>query len=224
MAKMTGFSINQLRISDQVYEYLRGEITMGRLVPGERLDLDQLVERLKVSKMPIKEALGRLATEGLVDIQSRRGTYVGRVDVRDLQETFEVRRVLEMLAGELAVARVGEAELARLRELIVRMEESSEVAPHVELNFQFHGLIVELSGNRKLIEMYERLSVPIQVAGIHYRSEGWLERLVQEQLEHRAIVDALESRDGEAVTRAIGAHIRRGGSSLLDDVERSTEG
>jgi DNA-binding GntR family transcriptional regulator len=72
---MTGFTINQLRISDQVYEYLRGEITMGRLVPGERLDLDQLVEQLKVSKMPIKEALGRLATEGLVDIQSRRGTF-----------------------------------------------------------------------------------------------------------------------------------------------------
>ncbi|MFN9741997.1 MAG: GntR family transcriptional regulator [Acidobacteriota bacterium] len=220
---MTGFTINQLRISDQVYEYLRGEITTGRLVPGERLDLDQLVERLKVSKMPIKEALGRLATEGLVDIQSRRGTYVGRVDARDLEETFEVRRVLEMLAGELAVKRVRESDLARLRELIVRMEGSSEVAAHVELNFQFHGLIVELSDNRKLIEMYERLSVPIQVAGIHYRSEGWLERLAQEQQEHRAIVAALASRDDEAVTRAISAHIKRGRRSLLEDVEKSKE-
>lgn len=221
---MTGFTINQVRISDQVYEYLRGEITTGRLVPGERLDLDQLVEQLKVSKMPIKEALGRLATEGLVDIQSRRGTYVGRVDARDLEETFEVRRVLEMLAGELAVKRVGEDDLVRLRDLIVRMEESSEVAAHVELNFQFHGLIVELSDNRKLIEMYERLSVPIQVAGIHYRSEGWLDRLAQEQLEHRAIVDALEGRDEEAAIRSISAHIKRGRRSLLEDVERSKEG
>ena len=220
---MTGFTINQVRISDQVYEYLRGEITTGRLVPGERLDLDQLVEQLKVSKMPIKEALGRLATEGLVDIQSRRGTYVGRVDARDLEETFEVRRVLEMLAGELAVKRVGEDDLVRLRDLIVRMEEASEVAVHVELNFQFHGLIVELSDNRKLIEMYERLSVPIQVAGIHYRSEGWLERLAQEQQEHRAIVDALASRDAEEVARAISAHIGRGGRSLLEDVEKSKE-
>lgn len=221
---MTGFTINQVRISDQVYEYLRGEITTGRLVPGERLDLDQLVEQLKVSKMPIKEALGRLATEGLVDIQSRRGTYVGRVDARDLEETFEVRRVLEMLAGELAVKRVGEDDLVRLRDLIVRMEESSEVAAHVELNFQFHGLIVELSDNRKLIEMYERLSVPIQVAGIHYRSEGWLDRLAQEQVEHRAIVDALEGRDEEAAIRSISAHIKRGRRSLLEDVERSKEG
>ncbi len=220
---MTGFTINQVRISDQVYEYLRGEITTGRLVPGERLDLDQLVEQLKVSKMPIKEALGRLATEGLVDIQSRRGTYVGRVDARDLEETFEVRRVLEMLAGELAVKRVGEDDLVRLRDLIVRMEEASEVAVHVELNFQFHGLIVELSDNRKLIEMYERLSVPIQVAGIHYRSEGWLDRLAQEQLEHRAIVDALEGRDEEAAIRSISAHIKRGRRSLLEDVERSKE-
>ncbi|MFM8394033.1 MAG: FCD domain-containing protein, partial [Acidobacteriota bacterium] len=92
-----------------------------------------------------------------------------------------------------------------------------------ELNFQFHGLIVELSDNRKLIEMYERLSVPIQVAGIHYRSEGWLERLAQEQQEHRAIVDALASRDAEEVARAISAHIGRGGRSLLEDVEKSKE-
>ncbi len=217
------FTINQTKISDQVYEYLRGEITTGRLVPGERLDLDGLVEQLKVSKMPIKEAIGRLAAEGLVDIQSRRGTYVGRVDARDLAETFEVRRALEMLAGELAVRRVSESELERLRGLIERMEASSDVASHVELNFQFHGLIVELSDNRKLIEMYDRLSVPIQVAGIHYRSEGWLERLEQEQREHRAIVDALERRDREAVAGAISAHIRRGGASLLDDVERSTD-
>jgi GntR family transcriptional regulator, rspAB operon transcriptional repressor len=217
------FTINQTKISDQVYEYLRGEITTGRLVPGERLDLDGLVEQLKVSKMPIKEAIGRLAAEGLVDIQSRRGTYVGRVDARDLAETFEVRRALEMLAGELAVRRVSESELERLRGLIERMEASSDVASHVELNFQFHGLIVELSDNRKLIEMYDRLSVPIQVAGIHYRSEGWLERLEQEQREHRAIVDALERRDRESVAGAISAHIRRGGASLLDDVERSTD-
>ncbi|MFZ4795461.1 MAG: GntR family transcriptional regulator [Blastocatellia bacterium] len=224
MGDLQEFTINQTKISDQVYEYLRGEIISGRLAPGERLDLDRIVEQLKVSKMPIKEALGRLAGEGLVEIQSRRGTYVGRVDGRDLAETFEVRRALEMLAGELAVRRVSGRDLESLRGLIGRMEASTEVASHVELNFQFHGLIVELSDNRKLIEMYERLSVPIQVAGIHYRTEGWLERLVQEQKEHRAIVEALEGGDAEAVARAISAHIRRGGASLLGDVERSTAG
>jgi len=223
MAKANNFVINRATLSDQIYDYLRGEILTGRFAPGHRLDLGELVEQLKVSKMPVKEAIGRLATEGLLDVQAQRGTFVSRVDPRDLAETFEVRRALEMLAGELAAARVKKADTERLRAMIAEMEKSTEVARHLELNFEFHGLIVELSDNRKLIETYHRLRVPIQVAGIHYRSENWVERITQEQKEHRAIVRALEQRDAEAVARAIGEHIKRGGASLLEDVERSVK-
>lgn len=104
--KSNGFVINRATLSDQIYDYLRGEILTGRVLPGERLDLGGLVARLKVSKMPVKEAIGRLATEGLLDVQAQRGTFISRVDPRELAETFEVRRALEMLAGELACARV----------------------------------------------------------------------------------------------------------------------
>ncbi|HEY6401628.1 MAG TPA: GntR family transcriptional regulator [Blastocatellia bacterium] len=221
MAKANDFVINRTTLSDQIYEYLRGEILTGRFAPGHRLDVGELVERLKVSKMPVKEAIGRLAAEGLLDVKAQRGTFVSRVDPRDLAETFEVRRALETLAGELAVARANKADIERLRALISKMEKMDEVGRHLALNFEFHGLIVELSDNRKLIETYHRLRVPIQVAGIHYRSENWVERIAQEQKEHRSIVRALEQRDAEAVSRAISEHIRRGGASLLEDVERS---
>lgn len=221
MATQQAFIINQTKISEQVYDYLHGEIVSGRLAPGTRLDLDELVDLLKISKMPIKEAIGRLASEGLLDIQARRGTYVGKVDARDLAETFEVRCALEMLAGELAVTRATKLEVGQLRQLITRMESSQNVGEHLDLNFQFHSLIVGLSNNRKLIEMYHRLRVPIQVAAIHYRSEDWVARIAQEQKEHRAIVRALELRDAEAVSRAISSHIKRGSMSLLGDVERS---
>jgi GntR family transcriptional regulator, rspAB operon transcriptional repressor len=215
------FVINRATLSDQIYDYLRGEILNGRVLPGERLDLSELVERLKVSKMPVKEAIGRLATEGVIDVQAQRGTFVSRVDPRDLAETFEVRRALEMLAGELAAERITKSDLEKLRSLIAEMEKSTEVARHLELNFEFHGLIVTLSDNRKLAETYHRLRVPIQVAAIHFRSENWTERIAQEQKEHRAIVRALEQKDAEATSRAIREHIKRGGSSLLKDVERS---
>ena len=217
------FIINRATLSDQIYDYLRAEILTGRFAPGDRLDLGELVERLKVSKMPVKEAIGRLATEGLLDVQAQRGTFVSRVDPRELAETFEVRRALEMLAGELAAAHVKKSDIEKLRALIAEMEQSTEVAHHLELNFQFHSLIVELSDNRKLAETYHRLRVPIQVAGIHYRSETWLERIAQEQKEHRAILRALEQKDAEGVSRAIGEHIKRGGFSLLEDVERSVK-
>lgn len=216
-----GFVISRATLSDQIYDYLRSEILTGRMIPGERLDLGELVERLKVSKMPVKEAIGRLATEGLLDVQAQRGTFISRIDPRELAETFEVRRALEMLAGELACAHVKKADLEGLRQLIVEMEQSTEVAHHLELNFKFHSLIVELADNRKLAETYHRLRVPIQVAGIHYRSEVWVARIAQEQKEHRAIVRALEQKDAEAVARAISQHIKRGSTSLLEDVERS---
>jgi DNA-binding GntR family transcriptional regulator len=221
MSISSAFVINRATLSDQIYDYLRGEILTGRVLPGERLDLGELVERLKVSKMPVKEAIGRLATEGLLDVQAQRGTFVSRVDPRDLAETFEVRRALEMLAGELTAERVTKADIEKLRGLIAAMEKSTDVARHLELNFEFHSLIVALSGNRKLAETYHRLRVPIQVAAIHYRSEDWMARVAQEQKEHRAIVRALEQKDAEATSRAIGEHIKRGGSSLLKDVERS---
>ncbi len=221
MAAATIFTVNRATLSDQIYEYLRGEILTGRFAPGERLDLGELVEQLKVSKMPVKEAIGRLAAEGLLDVQAQRGTFISRVEPRELAETFEVRCALEMLAGELACARVKKSDTEQLRRLIAEMEQSAEVGRHLELNFEFHSLIVELADNRKLAETYHRLRVPIQVAGIHYRSESWQDRIAQEQKEHRAIVRALEQKDAEAVARAIRDHIRRGGASLLADVERS---
>ena len=223
MNSLNNFIVNRATLSDQIYDYLRGEILTGRVLPGERLDLGELVERLKVSKMPVKEAIARLATEGLLDVQAQRGTFVSHVNPRELAETFEVRCALEMLAGELACKQAKKTDIERLRSLVTEMEQSDEVAGHLELNFRFHSLIVELSGNRKLAETYHRLRVPIQVAGIHYRSENWVDRVAQEQKEHRAIVRALEQKDAEAVSRAIREHIKRGGASLLEDVERSVK-
>lgn len=221
MATEEVFTINKTRISDQVYDYLRSAILTGRFAPGQRLRPEELVTQLKISKMPVKEAIARLAAEGLLDVQAQRGTFVSAVDPRDLAETFEVRRALEMLAGELAVARIKRADTEKLRGLIAEMEKSTAVARHLELNYRFHGLIVELSDNRRLSEMYHRLRMPIQVAGIHYRSENWLARLAQEQREHRAIVRALEQRDAAAAARAISEHIKRGSASLREDVERT---
>lgn len=226
MDTANGFTINQTKISEQVYGYLRGAIMSGRLAPGERLDIERMGEQLKISKMPIKEAVGRLAAEGLLDIQSRRGTYVSRVDARELAETFEIRRALEVLAGELAVEHVTPADIEKLQSLIAEMEASAEhqdVARHLEKNFEFHETIIGLSGNQKLLTVYRQLRTPIHIAGVHHRSANWVERVAQEQREHRAIVRALKQRDAEAVTRAMTEHLKRARVSLVGDVERSSK-
>jgi GntR family transcriptional regulator, rspAB operon transcriptional repressor len=218
MDTVNGFTINQTKISEQVYGYLRGAIMSGHLAPGERLDIERMGEQLKISKMPIKEAVGRLAAEGLLDIQSRRGTYVSRVDARELAETFEIRRALEVL--------VTPADIEKLQLLIAEMEASAEhqdVARHLEKNFEFHETIIGLSGNQKLLTVYRQLRTPIHIAGVHHRSANWVERVAQEQREHRAIVRALRQRDAEAVTRAMTEHLKRARVSLVGDVERSSK-
>jgi DNA-binding GntR family transcriptional regulator len=96
-----------------------------------------------------------------------------------------------------------------------------DVHRHLEMNFEFHELIIRLSGNQKLLAVYRQLRTPIHIAGVHYRSENWLARVEQEQREHRAIVRALERRDAEAIKRAITAHLTRAQDSLVSDVERS---
>jgi GntR family transcriptional regulator, rspAB operon transcriptional repressor len=215
--------INQSRISDQVYDYLRGEIVAGRLAPGERISPEELAQQLKVSKMPIKEAIERLASEGLFEVQARRGTYVSRLNPVDLAETFEVRCALEVLAGRKATEHVTKADIERLHELIAAMERSigkNDVRKHLDQNAQFHELILRLSGNGKLLETWQRLRTPIHVAGIHHRTDDWTSRVAQEQREHRAIVRALERRDPDAVAQAITQHIMRAGETLSKDIEK----
>lgn len=224
MAVSEAAIINATRISDQVYQYLRNEIIEGRLAPGQRIGPDELADKLKVSKMPIKEAIERLVGDGLLEVQARRGTFVTRLDPVDLAETFEVRCALEILAGKLAAQHITKADLEQLRALIAAMEKSTgkkDVRLHLEQNAAFHELIVQRSGNRKLFETWRRLRTPIHVAGIHARTDDWVDRVAREQREHRAIVRALEQRDPAAVEQAFTNHIMRASGSLVEDVKQT---
>ncbi len=224
MAVSEAAIINATRISDQVYQYLRSEIIEGRLAPGQRISPDELADKLKISKMPIKEAIERLVGDGLLEVQARRGTFVSRLDPLDLAETFEVRCALEVLAGKLAVRHVTKADLEQLRSLVAAMEKSTaktDVRLHLEQNAEFHELIVKRAGNRKLYDTWRRLRTPIHVAGIHSRTDDWMDRVSREQREHRAIVRALEQRDPAAIEQAITNHIMRASSSLVEDVTQT---
>jgi DNA-binding GntR family transcriptional regulator len=224
MAASEAVVINATRISDQVYQYLRNEIVEGRLTPGQRIGPDEFAERLNISKMPIKEAIERLVGEGLLDVQARRGTFVARLDPVELAETFEVRCALEVLAGKLAARHIVKADIEHLRALIAAMEQSTaktDVRLHLEQNAEFHELIIKRSGNRKLFETWRRLRTPIHVAGIHSRTDDWIDRVSREQREHRAIVRALEQRDPAAVEQAITNHIMRASGSLVEDVQQT---
>ncbi len=219
--------IKRERASDSIVQILRDGITTRLFRPGERLGVKELAQRLGVSPTPVKDALNRLAAEGLIEIRPRSGTYVSELTPEDVAETFEVRAALECLAAEKALERLTPEALDRFRELIADIEKpvlsEKDRVFHERKNEDFHNLIVELSGNHKLMEIYAGLRAHIKIARIHYVSRnGWVQRMENEEKpEHREILNAIEARRLDRLIQALRRHIRRASECLVEDLRRN---
>src|SRR5438067_4480563 len=121
-------AFENLTLWQRVYEHLREEILAERLQPGTELQEVPLSEELGVSRGPVREAIGRLATEGLVVVRPRRGAVVRGLSKDDFLEAYQVREALEAMAARLATGRLEEDELARLGQLTAKMAEHAERA------------------------------------------------------------------------------------------------
>ncbi|MEO8360158.1 MAG: GntR family transcriptional regulator [Vicinamibacteria bacterium] len=210
------------RASDSVYEALRSGILTRVFEPGQRLNVPELASQLQVSLTPVKDALNRLASEDLIEIRPHSGTFVTQVMPEDVAETFQIRSALERLAGELAIAHATPADVAELRHLVNQMAgtvaDEAAWSAHEKWNGRFHQLIIDLSRNRKLIQMYEDLNAHIQIARIHRGRQDWQERLPDERAEHEAIISAFEARDVAALQTALQNHVSRAAESLVRDL------
>jgi DNA-binding GntR family transcriptional regulator len=216
------------RASDSVFDVIRENILGRGFRPGDRLDVRALADQLGVSATPVKDAVTRLAAEGLVEIRPRSGTFVAELAADAVAETFEIRRALECLAAEHVVSRLTPDLLARFRAIVDALERpvssDRERAQHEQKNVELHTLLVEASGNRRLTELYRSLNAHLIVARIHSRRSPEEARLEQERREHRAILDALEGGDATALVSALDRHIRRAGAALVDDVREARVG
>ena len=110
--------LQRQRAADEVYQALRQAIVGYHIKPGERLDVEELSGKFGVSLTPVRGALQQLATEGLVEIRPRSGTFVASLTAQDVEETFQLRCALECLAAELGIRNIGPQELRRLKELV----------------------------------------------------------------------------------------------------------
>src|SRR5438105_10870219 len=134
--------VENLTLWQRVYDFLREEILSERLQPGAVLQEVALSEELGVSRGPIREAIGRLAAEGLVVVRPRRGAVVRSLTKDEFIEAYEVREALEVLAVRLATPRLTNEGLARLELLIETMEGHAardEVEAFFEANAAFHA-------------------------------------------------------------------------------------
>ncbi|MFH5229177.1 GntR family transcriptional regulator [Antrihabitans spumae] len=139
---------------DSIAHALREEILSGRLAAGERLVEEAIAKQFGVSRVPVREALARLQSEGFVSIVRYRGATVSETLAQDSRELLQIRRGLEILAAQLAAQNRGGSAADELAAI-------SAGSPHLE-TAPFHELVATASGNRQLVEMLTQVSRRVQ--------------------------------------------------------------
>ncbi len=193
----------------ELVERLRELIVESTLEPGARVPERELCERFAVSRTPLREALKVLASEGLLELLPHRGAQVTRLTAADLDEMFPVMGALEALAGELACARITEAEMAEVRALHYQMvlhATRGELPEYFRLNQRIHEAIMAAARNPTLARLYRGLAGRVRRA--RYLANMSKARWSQAVAEHEAILAALERRDGAALGRVLKAHLQ----------------
>jgi GntR family transcriptional regulator, rspAB operon transcriptional repressor len=211
---------DNLTLCERVYRHLRQEILADQLPPGTELSEVALSRELSVSRGPIREAMGRLAAEGLVTIRPRRGAEVRSLTPQELIDAYQVREALEVMAVRLAVPTITKSDLARLDELVTSMAESARkdrVAEFFAANVAFHELLCELSGNQKLQEVHHRLEG--EISRFQARTLALRGSLESSVSEHRAILAAVRLGDVHKAAELTAAHVRVPAQRLQESLD-----
>ena len=213
----SGPAIENLTLWERVYQHLQSEILEGRLLPGAVLSEVALAKELGVSRGPIREAMGRLAAEGLVKVRPRRGAVVRAPTLEELVEAYQVREVLESLAVRLAVPRLTEEDLRELGSFVDEMDASArqnDRGRFFEANVAFHERFCEMSGNRKLRQVH--LTLMGEIRGFQDRSLAIRGNPNDSVAEHRAILAAAARGDAQVAAQLAGIHVRVPAERLKD--------
>jgi DNA-binding GntR family transcriptional regulator len=204
-----------LSLRDQVLSELRRRIIDAHYRPGERLTEDRLAADFGVSRNPVREALRVVEAEGFVELQPRRGAVVATPDGRTMREMFDARSVLEPLAARIAASRATGSQLQALRRLLDEARDATNEGDFdrvAELNTELHRAVVDMSGNRWLMQLSTAM----------YRHVHWVFRLGASSRaghsweEHVRLVEALEAHDPEAAEMAASDHVHAAESAAID--------
>lgn len=191
-------------------EALRAAILEGELRPGQRVNQETWAERIGVSLIPIREALGQLAGEGLVTHRPRRGYVVTELDLEELEEVYRLRRLLETDALTRGVPRATEADVTALREIAAACRvciRRGDVIAALAANRRFHARLHALSGSATLVRLIDQLWDRTEAyRAFYYSLPG--ER-GEADAAHTLIVEAVAQRDASAAIAAQDAHRER---------------
>lgn len=228
MGPTTDRGLELRSLQQQIHDRLLGRILRGELEPGERISPPEVAATLGVSITPVRDAVNQMAAEGLVTVTPRRGTVVSPISIRDIEELYEIRLMIEPEAAELAASRATPDEIARVQELAERLEghpvgSGGEVGDletylqEIATDAELHAAVVRAAHNRRLDALYGGLRTHVLIA------RAVFPRLYRGQPhrrgEHQRIVDAIAAHDGAAAREAMAGHLRQALADTLRHVE-----
>ncbi len=198
------------------YEFLRGKILSGEMPPLSRVKEQVVAAQLHLSRTPVREALARLEMEGLVRRAPNRGVTVCSVELDEVDEIYEIRRVLESLVAERAVQRATEAEIQEMERALRQAQVSLEAGDFETLRkhtFHFHFLLNRSSRSPRLMALLRTLED--RLASFSRRALRYPGRAESAMRQHWGILDGLRRRDLAEMRRWIEEHAERGGVTAI---------
>jgi DNA-binding GntR family transcriptional regulator len=199
-------SLLNRNLPDHVRSVLFEAILTGVLAPGERLMVDEVAEHFGVSKIPVREALKALESEGWVEIRPRRGTFVKPLSETELRQVFEMRRVLEPYSARLAALRRSDAQLVELEGLVaegIQAIHAGDVARTTRANSQFHSVMAEAMNNELMGAAISNLESRLRR---YFMAVEWQQR-AESMAQHRAIFEAIRDKNAALAEKLTVAHI-----------------
>jgi DNA-binding GntR family transcriptional regulator len=211
-------------LKEQAYQALRKMILAGELTPGQRLVEAQLARDLKVSRTPIREALGQLQREALVMADSTHGLQVATFSAEDASQLYECRLALETVSVTEACQNASAAQLRKLQRLVEKAEKLVTTNPSQLLNFQlldldyqFHRLIAEMSCNLWLQEILEQIFDKMMLLRIQTIQQN--QSVLNVGAEHLEVYEAIAQRNVKASTSAVTKHLKAARSRVIHELE-----
>ena len=213
------------------YNIIRNDILTGVIKPGERLPEEQIAARLQTSRTPVREAIRRLAAEGLVIYSTNRGATARMYRTEDIRDAYNLRAQVESYAASLAAQHASRHDCERLREANIECQimaqqcledrTDNNVLAMVEANQAFHTIIAELSGNRYLRDFINTVvSLPVAFNGFYWFSRSAFE----ESVRHHVVIEAaIERRDPDQARAMMTSHIYHGRDHVLTHINQALD-
>ncbi|MCD4525266.1 GntR family transcriptional regulator [Nocardioides sp. cx-173] len=197
-------------------EMLRELIGSGALGPGDRLNVDELGHQLGVSRTPVRDALHQLRTEGLVDIQPRKGVFVRRITAQEVAEIYAIKEAVEPLAADWAARRATADQKARLEGLLAALRaagDANDVPAAAASVEQIHVALFECAGSSVLSDVYQVFSGRARtLRQLNMAQEG---RLTTSVRQHEEIVGLVLAGEAEAARSAMAGHMADAAQSAM---------